>query len=35
MERENAPPPFDRLRANGSEPEIVRDSPFMLSLSKL
>jgi hypothetical protein len=34
MERENALPPFDRLRANGAEAEIVRASPFVLSLSK-
>jgi hypothetical protein len=34
MERKNAPPPFDRLRANGSSTEIVKDFPFVLSLSK-
>ncbi len=27
-------PPFDRLRANGSGTEIVKDFPFVLSLSK-
>ena len=27
-------PPFDRLRANGGNPKIVEDFPFVLSLSK-
>ena len=34
MDREDAHPPFDRLRANGFSIEIVKDVPFMLSLSK-
>ncbi len=27
-------PPFDRLRANGFDSEIIKDFPFVLSLSK-
>jgi len=34
IERKNGPPPFDRLRANGSRTALVRDFPFVLSLSK-
>ena len=34
MEKEDAYPPFDRLRENGSGAEIVKDFPFVLSLSK-
>jgi hypothetical protein len=34
MEKEDAHPPFDRLRANGSGAEIAKDFPFVLSLSK-
>jgi hypothetical protein len=34
MEREDTPPPFDRLRANGPCAEIVRGFPFVLNLSK-
>jgi hypothetical protein len=34
MEKEDAPPPFDRLRANGFDAEIVKGFPFVLSLSK-
>ncbi len=34
MEREDAQPPFDRLRANEAGAEIIADYPFVLSLSK-
>jgi hypothetical protein len=34
MEKEDARPPFDRLRANGFGAKIVKDFPFVLSWSK-
>ena len=34
MGRKNVYPPFDRLRANGFDSEIIKDFPFVLSLSK-
>jgi len=34
MEKEDAHSPFDRLKVNGSGAEIVKDFPFVLSLSK-
>jgi len=34
MEKEDAPPPFDKLRANGTEVHFVQDCPFVLNLSK-
>ena len=33
MEKQDAPPPFDRLRANGSGAEIGKDFPLVLSPS--